>query len=68
MSSSTPPELPDLEADLPTTAEDVAVLARLRPRPEAGLLTRIELLQPPDWLPPPRDRARTSAGWEPFEL
>ncbi len=68
MSSSRPPELPDLEADLPTTAEDVAALARLRPQPEAGLLTRIALLQSPDWLPRPRDLARTFLGFEPFEL
>lgn len=69
MSSSRPPELPDLDVDLPTTAADVAALARLRPPAQAGLLTRVELLQPPDWLPTAaRLRERTSAGWEPFEL
>ena len=61
-------DLVSLETDLPTTKEDVEALRRARPAPRSGLLEHPEWLQPPDWLPPARDRERTSAGWEPFEL
>ena len=68
MTSPRPFELLDLERDIPTTAEDIAALARLRPPAEPDLLVHIERLQPPPWLPPARNSRRTSAGWEPFEL
>ena len=68
MSSSKSSDAFDLEHDLPTTAADTAALARLRPPAEADLLKNIGRLQPQSWLPPARDRERTSAGWEPFEL
>lgn len=65
---SSPPRSEPLDLDLPTTAEDSAALARVRPPAQPGLLQHLERLQLPAWLPPPRDRGRTSEGREPFEL
>jgi len=61
--------LTELEQDLPTTAEDVAALRRLR-HPQLGenLLPRLQELAPPDFLPPPPPRRTPSEGWEPFTL
>jgi hypothetical protein len=53
---------------VPTSAEDVAALARLRRRLEPGLLVDVDRLSPPSWSPPPSDLRRTSRGWKPFTL
>lgn len=63
--------LDNLEQDLPTTAEDVEALRRIRKErrqvPMALTEELLRFLSPPDWLPrPPR---RTFEGCdEPFEL
>jgi hypothetical protein len=59
----------DLERDLPTTAEDVAVLRRLSERHEPGLGRHLNRVSPPAWLVGDALRRRpTFAGCEPFEL
>lgn len=63
--------LDNLEQDLPTSAEDVEALRRIREErrqvPVALTEELLRALSPPDWLPrPPR---RTFEGCdEPFEL
>jgi hypothetical protein len=56
-----------LEADLPTTPEDVTRLRELRQRRRPVPLERMNDLAPPDWVPRPPRRS-FGAGWEPFEL
>jgi hypothetical protein len=58
----------DLERDMPTSAEDVAALSQLRRRLEPGLLTEIDRLSLPSWLPAALTPRHTSEGWEPFTL
>ncbi len=63
-----PAEL-DLERDLPTTAEDVAVLRALHERHEPDLSRHLNRLALPAWLVGDALRRRpTFAGCEPFEL
>jgi hypothetical protein len=59
--------LENLERDLPTTAEDVAVLRRLRCPRVLGALRHPNLLNPPSFLPEPPPR-RTFEGAEEFVL
>lgn len=61
-------DLLDFERDLPTTAEDVAVLRGLRAPADHSLLERIDDLAPPELFGPLPRRRTTSEGWEPFEL
>ncbi len=68
MSSKPPFEPLDLERDVPTSAADVAALARLRGRLQAGLLTDVDRLSPPSWLPQWPGMRKTSRGWAPFTL
>jgi hypothetical protein len=56
-----------LEQDLPTSAEDVAVLRRLRQTPVPDALRRPNLLNPPSFLPAPPPRS-TFEGAEEFVL
>jgi len=53
---------------MPTSAEDVAALSQLRRRLEPGLLTEIDRLSLPSWLPAALTPRHTSEGWEPFTL
>jgi hypothetical protein len=61
-------ELLDLERDLPTTAEDVEALRRLRRPAGRSLLEHIDDLAAPELFGPLPRRRRTSEGFEPFEL
>jgi hypothetical protein len=62
-------DLLDLEHDLPTTAEDVAVLRRLAERREPGLARELDRMSLPTWLVGDAlQRRPTFAGCEPFEL
>lgn len=61
-------ELLDIERDLPTTAEDVRVLRRLRQPAGRSLLEHVDELAPPELFGPLPRRRTTSEGWEPFEL
>lgn len=69
MSSKKPPDLLDLERDLPTTPEDIRALRENRPQTEGEwweLLTRLSEQIPN--LEEVRRRRKTFAGCEPFEL
>lgn len=67
--ASDSPDLISIEDDVPTTPEDVTALRRARERVgDRFSLERMNLLQPPDWLPRPPLRRRTFEGCEPFEL
>lgn len=66
--SSAPDRLDRLAEDLPTTAEDVEVLRRLRRRRIEGALREPNRLAPPAFLPAPRRRRRTFAGCPELEL
>lgn len=67
MTSSRDDRLTSLEQDLPTSAEDVAVLRRLRQTPVPDALRRPNLLNPPPFCPQPPPR-RTFEGAEEFVL
>ncbi|HEX6202916.1 MAG TPA: hypothetical protein VF100_07935 [Thermoanaerobaculia bacterium] len=67
MSSERTDSLDNLERDLPTTAEDVAVLRRLRRTPVPDALRHPNRLNPPSFLPEPPPR-RTFEGAEEFVL
>ena len=66
--SSPPSDLPDLERDLPVSAEDVAELQRLRVTAGPPALTHPEELSPPWPSPPDVAKRPTAAGRETFEL
>ena len=67
MRSSDDAELPDLERDLPTTREDIAVLRKLwLGEPGKNLLP--ELVRLDRAFPQVAPSRRTSEGWEPFTL
>jgi|CXWL01.1.fsa_nt_gi hypothetical protein len=76
MASSTPtvtlpakPERIDLEASLPTSPADVAVLRALRSAPPSGdLATRLANASATRLFPWLEQRRTTSEGWEPFTL
>ena len=68
MSSSDSADLLDLDRDLPTTAEDVAVLHRLRYGRRLTFDQYLECLAALDAHPPTRLRSRPAIGGEPFEL
>ena len=68
MSSSDSAELLDLDRDLPTTAEDIAVLDRLRYGRRLTFDQYLECLAALDVPPPARQRSRPAIGGEPFEL
>lgn len=66
--SSKGPELLDLERDLPTTADDVAALRRIRESRRISFADYLRFLsrqKPPDG---PTRRRKTHDGQEPFEL
>jgi hypothetical protein len=65
MSSSEPPDLLDLERDLPTTAEDIRALRENRPKWSEDWLAQLEATSKA--FPQPT-RRKTFAGFEPFEL
>jgi hypothetical protein len=67
MSSAPDDRLTNLEEDLPTTPEDVAVLRRLRQTPVPDALRRPNLLNPPRFGELPR-RRRTFKREEEFVL
>lgn len=69
MSSKKPPELLNLERDIPTTPEDIRALRENRPKPAANWLEQLTKLsrQIPN-LEEIRRRRKTFAGCEPFEL
>ena len=67
MSSGSADRLDDLERDLPTTADDVAVLRRLREERVPDALRRPNLLNPPALGPEPPPR-RTFEGAEELVL
>jgi hypothetical protein len=67
MSSEWTDSLDHLERDLPTTAEDVAVLRRLRRTRVPDALRHPNLLNPPSFLPAPPPRP-TFEGAEEFVL
>lgn len=58
----------DFARDLPTTAEDIAALRRLREPTGESLLPRINELYAPEIFGPHPPRTKTSEGWEPFTL
>jgi hypothetical protein len=62
------PEFLSLDRDLPTTSDDVAVLARVRATGPTGLASYLQFLAgfPPP--PPAALRARRGPGGAPFEL
>ncbi|HKB72222.1 MAG TPA: hypothetical protein VKH46_15355 [Thermoanaerobaculia bacterium] len=67
MKSSERAELPDIERDIPTTREDVAMLHDLWiGKPGVNLLPLLLRLQ--SGLPPREPSRATSEGWEPFTL
>jgi hypothetical protein len=68
MSSAPDDRLTNLEEDLPTTPEDVAVLRRLRKTPVPEALRRPNLLNPPRFGTAPPPRRRTFEGAEEFVL
>ena len=68
MSSSGSGNVLDLDRDLPTTAEDVAVLNRLRYGRRLTFDQYLECLAALDVPPPTRVRSRPAAGDEPFDL
>lgn len=63
--SSTRPEPLDLERDVPTTADDVAALRRIRESRRIPFAEYLRFLS--QLLPAPR-RRKTFEGREPFEL
>ena len=67
MSSAPTDRLDNLEQDLPTSPEDVAVLRRLRRTPVPDALRHPNLLNPPPFLPEPPPRP-TFEGAEEFVL
>lgn len=67
MTSAPDDRLTSLEQDLPTSAEDVAVLRRLRQTPVADALRRPNLLNLPSFCPQPPPRP-TFEGAEEFVL
>jgi hypothetical protein len=67
MSSNELPDRRPIEWRVPTTAEDVAALKRLRAVVRPWPLDALNRLNPPALFPVSRDR-RTSAGAEPFRL
>jgi hypothetical protein len=69
MSSKNPPDLLNLERDIPTTPEDVIALRENRPKPATDWLEQLTRLaaQIPN-LEEIRRRRKTFAGCEPFEL
>jgi hypothetical protein len=64
-----PPDLLNLERDLPTTPEDIRALRENRPKPAADWLEQLTKVvrQIPN-LEEVRLRRKTFAGCEPFEL
>ena len=68
MSSSSSGDALDLDRDLPTTAEDMAVLNRLRYGRRLTFDQYLECLAALDVPPPTRLRSRPAIGGEPFEL
>ena len=68
MSSSSSGDALDLDRDLPTTAEDIAVLNRLRYGRRLTFDQYLECLAALDAPPPARVRSRPVAGDEPFDL
>ncbi len=69
MRSSGSPELFDLERDLPTTAEDIAALRRLRNQPRLTLEEYFAFLRSLGPLPGGVLRARKGpSGDHPFDL
>jgi hypothetical protein len=67
MSFAPSESLDELEQDLPTSAEDVAVLRRLRRARVRGALRNPNLLNPPQFVPEPPPR-HTFEGAEEFVL
>lgn len=69
MSSKRPPDLLDLERDIPTTPEDVRALRENRPQVPADWLEQLTKLsrQIPN-VEEVRRQRKTFAGCEPFEL
>ena len=67
-SKTTDEELLDLERDLPTSAEDVAVLRALRNRHVEDALTDLGRLLAPGWTLEAAAARPTFEGWPPFEL
>ena len=68
MSSSDWGDLLDLDRDLPTTAEDIAVLHRLRYGRRLTFALYLECLAALDAPSPARLPSRPTVGGEPFEL
>ena len=68
MSSSDSADLLDLDRDLPTTAEDVAVLDRLRYGRRLTFDQYLECLAALDALSAAELRSRPTPGGAPFEL
>ena len=69
MSSKNPPDLLNLERDIPTTPEDIRTLRENRPKPGPDWLDELTRLsqQIPN-VEEVRRRRKTFAGCEPFEL
>ena len=68
MSSSDSGDVLDLDRDLPTTAEDIAVLNRLRYGRRLTFDQYLECLAALDAPSPARWRSRPTAGGAPFDL
>ena len=69
MKSSRRPDALDLERDLPTTAEDVAMLRRLRQHPPMDLDAYFRFLATFAPATPEQLASRRGpTGWEPFVL
>jgi hypothetical protein len=66
VSSKKPSEPLPLERDLPATAEDVAVLRKLRQPPLVNLLPRMNELAVSRYFPAAAESRKTSEDWEPF--
>ena len=68
MSSSDSGDVLDLDRDLPTTAEDIAALNRLRYGRRLTFDQYLECLAALDAPSPARRRSRRAPGGEPFQL
>ena len=69
MSSKNPPDLLNLERDIPTTPEDVLALRANRPKPAADWLEQLtQLTRQFPVIEEIRRHRKTFAGCEPFEL
>ena len=66
--SSTGPEPLELERDLPTTAEDVAALRRIRETLRISFAEYLRYLSRLELPPGAARRRKTHEGQEPFEL